>query len=104
MAPSSLDSFRISGDSSSDEQPAVTDEIKSQPGMRRTSIHKRSQSLEPLNENSPLLSPAQGDDVENLIPRETSDIPGTSLEWNEGDEEQSKSVLYLILLTLSIGG
>lgn len=96
MAPSSSDSFRTSRDSTSDQQQVDTEESKSQPGLRRTSSHKRSHSLEPLNESSPLLSPVQDEDIRS---------PGLSeLDLNEGNEEQSKSVLYLILLTLSIGG
>ena len=60
-------------------------------------------SLEVLNESSPLLSPQQ---VEFQDGR-TSPLPGTPsamLDWNDDDEEETKSVWYLFLLTLSIGG
>lgn len=58
-------------------------------------------SLEPLDENSPLLSPEQDEDGR------TSPIPGTPsgmLDWGGEDEEESKSIWYLFVLTLSIGG
>ena len=54
-----------------------------------------------LNESSPLLSPQHIQDE-----RESEDhgISPTSLEWNDGKEEESKSTFYLIILTLGIGG
>ena len=54
------------------------------------------------NESSPLLSPErpQGDrDIDD------HDTPTELLDWNDGEEEEkSKSVFYLFILTLSIGG
>ena len=61
------------------------------------------QSLEQLNESSPLLSPEQDD----FRAGHTPPLPGTPsgmLDWGDEDEEDSKSVWYLFLLTLSIGG
>ncbi|KAF6241742.1 hypothetical protein HO173_000454 [Letharia columbiana] len=54
-----------------------------------------------LNESSPLLSPQRSQDERGPEDRGTS--PGL-LDWNEGEEEQSKSTFYLIILTLGIGG
>jgi hypothetical protein len=53
-----------------------------------------------LNESSPLLSPLQSDrDIDD------HDTPAGLLDWNDGEEEEkSKSVFYLFILTLSIGG
>lgn len=104
MADSSPKSFRSSGDSSRNPQRDETKEAQSQPAWGRASLHRRSHSLEPLNENSPLLSPVRTDDIENVIQNETSGTPGNFLELNDTDEEPSKSILYLFLLTLGIGG
>lgn len=60
-------------------------------------------SLDLLNESSPLLSPQHpefGDDHLSPIPRS----PSGMLDTGDEDEEESKSVWYLFLLTLSIGG
>ena len=54
-----------------------------------------------LNENSPLLSPQRFQNERG------SDDPGIStglLDWNDGDDEESKSTFYLVILTLGIGG
>ena len=64
---------------------------------------RRSQSLDLLNENSPLLSPqrlADDDDTSTLHPG----TPRLALDCIGNDEEETKSVWYLFLLTLSIGG
>lgn len=65
---------------------------------------RRSQSLDLLNEQSPLLSPqrpADEDDTSTIQPG----TPGLALDWDDDDEEEeTKSVWYLFLLTLSIGG
>ncbi|KAI4149450.1 MAG: hypothetical protein LQ341_001310 [Variospora aurantia] len=59
-------------------------------------------SLEILNENSPLLSPQRIDDDGTLLDSDTS---VDELDFLDGDEQQeSKSVWYLLVLTLSIGG
>lgn len=54
-----------------------------------------------LDEDSPLLSPvrSQGDRA-----FEGHDTPTELLDWSDGQQEQSKSVFYLFILTLSIGG
>jgi len=58
--------------------------------------------LEILNENSPLLSPTNPQDG-SFIRREN--IPENALDWaDEEAAQESKSVWYLFLLTLSIGG
>ena len=63
---------------------------------------KRGRSLELLNENSPLLAPQYLEDDDRLLQGSTT--PAGRLDWNEGEAEESKSVWYLFLLTLSIGG
>ncbi|KAL8710983.1 MAG: hypothetical protein Q9220_004582 [cf. Caloplaca sp. 1 TL-2023] len=58
-------------------------------------------SLDVLNENSPLLSPVRGDDEDSSI----SGTPADELDYLDGEEkEPSKSIWYLFVLTLSIGG
>lgn len=54
-----------------------------------------------LNENSPLLSPQR---FQNERGSEDHDISTSLLDWNDGEEEESKSTFYLIILTLGIGG
>ena len=55
-----------------------------------------------LNENSPLLSPTPFAGDGTYTDR---DIPDRTLDYNDGDdEEKSKSVFYLFILTLGIGG
>lgn len=54
-----------------------------------------------LNESSPLLSPTRINDGRNF---EDHDTPTELLDWSDGQEEDSKSVVYLFILTLSIGG
>lgn len=59
-------------------------------------------SLEVLNENSPLLSAQRIEDDTDLVDSDTS---VDELDFLDGEEQQeSKSVWYLIALTLSIGG
>lgn len=60
-------------------------------------------SFEPLDEISPLLSP-EGDDFRNGDASPIPRTPSGMLDWGDEDEEESKSVWYLFLLTLSIGG
>lgn len=60
-------------------------------------------SVEILDEQSPLLSPKQSSDGEGDA-RWRGDSPANILEWNDGDGQETKSVWYLILLTLGIGG
>lgn len=64
-------------------------------------------SLELLNENSPLLAPQRLED--DSSPLDSSPLDSDSsvdeLDFLEGEEQQeSKSVWYLFVLTLSIGG
>ena len=59
-------------------------------------------SFEPLNENSPLLSPQYPEDGDAFLQRPGT--PADILDWNDEEAEESKSVWYLFLLTLSIGG
>lgn len=59
-------------------------------------------SLEILNENSPLLSPQIFEHDGALLESDTS---VAELDFLDGEEQQeSKSVWYLLVLTLSIGG
>lgn len=54
-----------------------------------------------LNEDSPLLSPQR---FQNERGSEDRDISTGLLDWNDGEEDESKSTFYLIILTLGIGG
>ncbi len=54
-----------------------------------------------LNESSPLLSPQRSQGEHES---EDRGISSGLLDWNEGEEEESKSTFYLIILTLGIGG
>lgn len=54
-----------------------------------------------LNEDSPLLSPQRFQTERGSEDRGIS--PGL-LDWNDGEEEKSKSTFYLFILTLGIGG
>lgn len=59
-------------------------------------------SLEVLNESSPLLLPQRDED--DISPTD-SDTSVDELDFLDGEEqEESKSVWYLFVLTLSIGG
>ena len=65
---------------------------------------RRSQSLDLLNESSPLLLPQQviddDDDTSTLRPG----TPGLALDFADEEEEGTKSGWYLFLLALGIGG
>ena len=54
-----------------------------------------------LDESSPLLSPQR---YQGERGSEDHDFSTGLLDWNEGEEEESKSTFYLIILTLGIGG
>ena len=54
-----------------------------------------------LDESSPLLLPTRVNDGRHS---EDHDTPTGLLDWSDGQEEDSKSVFYLFILTLSIGG
>ena len=62
---------------------------------------KRTPESLDLNENSPLLSPQR---LLGERGSEDRDVSAGLLEWNDGEEEESKSTFYLIILTLGIGG
>ena len=66
-------------------------------------IPRSNRSLERQNEQSPLLSPQQTLDGDGGA-RRRADSPADILEWDEGDGQETKSVWYLFLLTLGIGG
>ena len=85
-----------------DPRPASRPSIDFPQRRETDTSHRESESGDFLNESSPLLSPQATND--DHITREEIRTPSGLLEWNEGDEEQSKSVWYLFLLTLSIGG
>ena len=100
MAPKSLDS-NLSNDRSSHDRERDVSNPDSPSELYRTDQGGKN-SLEVLNEDSPLLSPQRLDDDENVI---RSGTPADLLDYtDEGKEQPSKSVLYLFLLTLSIGG
>ena len=67
---------------------------------RRTSRIGR--SFEILNESSPLISPQRLQDDESIFRSESA--PLDALNWADERAEESKSVWYLFLLALSIGG
>lgn len=83
----------------SDEQDAGG--LYHRPTSATIKSHKRGGESLDLNESSPLLSPTQ---IQNWHDPDDHDTPTQLLEWNEGDVEESKSVFYLFILTLSIGG
>lgn len=73
-------------DPTSDQQPIEAEEVED--------AHSGRQSRNPDSENSPLVSP--GGSIQDAA-------AGGVSEWHE-DRQESKSVLYLVLLTLSMGG
>ena len=80
-------------------------DVESPPRRSMTSAKgiRGNTSLDLLNESSPLLSPQPAEFQEGNI----QPLPGTPsgmLDWSEDDEEESKSVWYLFLLTLSMAG
>lgn len=93
--------LRISKEPQSQYEEAET---RPRPALESGSFTPRAnRSLELLNEQSPLLSPNQSYDGQGEA-RRRGDSPADILEWNEGDGQETKSVWYLILLTLGIGG
>ena len=88
------------------ESPPEYEEAETRPKpapQSSSSTPRANRSLDILNEQSPLLSPKQSSDGDGDA-RRRSDAPADILEWNEGDGQETKSVWYLILLTLGIGG
>lgn len=103
MAPKWADSWRNSKEFSSTIESQQDGENPPRRSVASVNNVKGSTSLDLLNESSPLLSPQQAD----LQDGHTLPLPSTPsgmLDWSEEDEEESKSVWYLFLLTLSIGG
>ena len=94
MARSRPSSLRLSKQSTTDSR-AESEGAHSRPISREGDIQKRRQSLE-SNEHSPLL-----DDSHSFIQDGT---PVGSLHLDDEADQKSKSVFYLMLLTLSIAG
>ena len=89
---------RLSRESSRQEE---TTESRLPSPLSSAKDHRSRPGSLDLNENSPLLSPQRFQNERG------SENRGTStglLDWNDGDEEKSKSTFYLIILTLGIGG
>lgn len=84
----------------SDQQSIEAEEVELQPPFEASEPHSGRRSPNLDSENSPFISPEGSDFGENLI--QNAAAYGVS-EWHE-DGQESKSVLYLILLTLSMGG
>ncbi|KAI9818402.1 MAG: hypothetical protein M1827_000460 [Pycnora praestabilis] len=63
-------------------------------------VRRPSRAFEFLNEQSPLLIPQRGEDEENLIPPLATPLG----ELDNEEREDTKSMWYLILLTIPIGG
>lgn len=99
MARSRPSSLRLSRRTTTDSR-VEAEGAHSRPISRQADEPKRSQSLE-SNERSPLLSPKRSEDSQGLIQDGTS---VGSLQLEDEAEQKSKSVFYLILLTLSIAG
>lgn len=98
MARSRPSTLRLSRRTTTDSR-VEAEGAHSRPISRQADEPKRSQSLE-SNERSPLLSPKRSEDSQGLQ-------DGTSvgsLQLEDEAEQKSKSVFYLILLTLSIAG
>ena len=92
IAPNPLDELSKTEESAEDvTRPSV--------GSRKSQT-RGAQSLD-LNESSPLLEPVR---VEGDRASHDHDTPTELLDWNDGDDERSKSAFYLFILTLGIGG
>lgn len=102
MAHDGPTSRPISRTSSFHSQEQENSQIHSQTPPGSAKGKRRGGGSLDLNESSPLLSPErpQGDrDIDD------HDTPTELLDWNNGkEEEKSKSIFYLFILTLSIGG
>ncbi len=91
----------LSRTSSRQSQNQETTHLYHRPSSANTKSHKRGGASIDLNEQSPLLSPIRVQDWRNS---EDLDTPTGLLDWNDEEVENSKSVFYLFILTLSIGG
>lgn len=90
-------SRRTSSDSTPDLQINDTRET----GFVISTPRSNFQSSRLSSEQSPFLPSGGSEDAENLLHNE---VPRGSQDWQEEGEVESKSVLYLFVLTLSIGG
>lgn len=93
MALSRSPSPGASQDPTSDQQQIEAEQEASE-------THFRRQSPDLDRENSPFISP-EGSESRESLSQDAAVDPVS--EWHE-DGQESKSVLYLVLLTLSIGG
>ena len=100
MARSRSNSLRLSRQSTTDSRPVEAEGDGSPPISQDGDVQRRSESIE-SNERSPLLSPKGGEDSRSFLSNGT---PAGSLQVEYEAEQKSKSVFYLILLTLSIAG
>lgn len=101
--PDSPKSPRFSYDAPDSRRSHETTEAPNRRSIISAKIAKGRPSLELLSESSPLLSP----ELDGSGDGRASPIPGTPsgmLDWGEDDGEESKSLWYLFVLTLSIGG
>lgn len=81
-------------------QHPISDLQQTQAEEKASEAHFRRQSPDSDRENSPFISPEGSESRESLS--QDAAVESVS-EWHEEGQE-SKSVLYLVLLTLSIGG
>ena len=92
----------------SKERPQTRDSQESLDGQARRSITsskgiRGNTSFDLLNESSPLLSPTNPE-FQDGHPSPLPSHPSAILDYADEEEEESKSVWYLFLLPLSIGG
>ena len=102
MARSHSSSLPLSRQSTTDSRPVEAEGGVSPPISQDGQVQRRSESLE-SNERSPLLSPKGGEDSRSFSFLGNG-TPAGSLQVEYEAEQKSKSVFYLILLTLSIAG
>lgn len=91
----------------SKERPQTRNSQEALDGQARRSISsskgvRGNTSFDLLNESSPLLSPQDPEFQDGHASPPSH--PSAMLDCGDDDEEESKSVWYLFLLTLSIGG
>lgn len=86
--------------SSGASQDPISDLPQIEAEEETSETHFRRQSPDLGRENSPFISPEGSESRESLSLDAAADPVS---EWHE-DGQESKSVLYLVLLTLSIGG
>lgn len=81
-------------------QDPISDQQQFEAEEEALETHFRRQSPDLDRENSPFILP-EGRESRESLSQDAAVDPVS--EWHE-DGEESKSVLYLVLLTLSIGG